>query len=463
MNGSIKRYCACKDDAGKVLGSKCPQLAADSKHGQWELRDRLPSSKGKRPFRRRSMPTKTAATAFRKDVYALLDLARGDRQSLAKLGDLVFASTNRGGQLPDVADVRRRLGLGVALDRSQTVEEWLTFWLANKKRSKRESTSDSYADHVRVYLIPILGDIALDRLTDAAISDMFDLIEERNIEIRAARDEGRRPVLDDKDIRARKKTVGATTQQRIFATLRNAMNAAFKARRIDVNPCDFVELAPEDRYDALTWSPEQVHTFLEASADDALYLLYRLVLLAGLRRGEVTGLRWADLDLDERELVVSRPLLAVRGKTVEGSPKSRAGERAVSFDSETAALLRKHRTKQKRDRLAWGEAYEDNDMVFARADGTAVRPDQVSRHFQELIARTDLPRIKLHEGRHTAATLLLEAKVDIKIVSAHMGHSTTNITQNLYQHVRRAVARDAVESVLNLLPSTGDRDTGQAQ
>lgn len=461
MRGSVKRYCACQDEAGRVVGAKCPQLVTDSKHGLWEYRDRLPSSTGVREFRRRGMPTKTAANAFRKAIYEILDLARGDRQSLEKLGDLVFASTHRGGQLPDVADVRRRLGLGVALDRSQTVAEWLDFWVANKRRSKRPSTSDSYEDHVRVYLVPILGDVALDRLGDAQISDMFDLIEERNIEIRAARAEGRKPVLDDKDIRRRKQAISATTQRRIFATLRNALNAAFRARRIDINPCEFVELAPEERYDALTWSPEQVHTFLESSADDRLHLLYRLVLLAGLRRGEVTGLRWSDVDVDERELVVTRPLLAVRGKTIEGAPKSRSGERAVSFDVETAAMLRKHRTQQKRERLAWGEAYQDNDLVFSREDGSAVRPDQVSRHFQELIARTDLPRIKLHEGRHTAATLLLEAKVDIKIVSAHMGHSTTTITQNLYQHVRRAVARDAVDQVLNLLPKKAADELAQ--
>jgi integrase len=456
MKGSIKRYCACKDADGKALGARCPKLALDSKHGLWELRDRLPSKTGIRPFRRRGMTTKTAASNFRKDVYALLDLSQGDRQAQEKIGDLIFSSSNRGGQLPALADVRRRLGLGLALDRSQTVAEWLTTWLAGKKRSKRDSTYDSYSDHVGLYLIPILGDIPLDRLSDAHISDMFDLIEERNMEIMAARKEGRRPVLDDKDIRARKKVVGTSTQARIFATLRNAMNAAWRARRIDVNPTDFVELAPERSRVARTWAPEQVFAFLESAQDDRLYLLYRLVLLGGLRRGEVTGLRWEDIDLDERELVVLRPLLSVRGKTVEGIPKSDAGERALSFDPDTQALLRKHRTQQKRDRLAWGTTYEDNDLVFAREDGTATRPDQVSRHFQELIARTDLPRITLHEGRHTAATLMLEAKVDIKIVSVRMGHSTPVITQKLYQHVRRAVDRAAADAVLALLPPKGD-------
>ena len=455
MKGSLTRYCACKGDDGRQLGSKCPQLASDSKHGMWELRDRILTTAGTRPFRRRGMPTKTKAGKFRDDVYEILALAKGDRQSAAKLGDLIFTTTNRGGSLPDLAEVRRRLGLGLALDRSQTTGEFLETWSAGKKRSKKRSTSVGYDEHCRIYLIPILGHVPLDRLNEHHISDMFDLIEERNAEIELARAEGRRPVLEG-DNRRRKAVIGASTQRRIFATLRNALNAAWRSRKIDVNPCSFVELAPEDSRPAMTWSPDQVRQFLKSSEEDRLYLLYRLVLLCGLRRGEVTGLRWSDIDLDERVIVVSRPLLQIAGKVEDGTPKSAAGERAVSIDVDMAARLKRHRTQQKRDRLAWGAAYEDNDLVFCREDGTSIRPDYVTRHFRELIARTDLPRIKLHEGRHTAATLMLEAKIDIKIVSVRMGHSSPSITQKLYQHVRRAMDRGAADEVLNLLGEDGN-------
>lgn len=456
MKGSIKRYCSCKGADGKQLAAKCPQLTSDSKHGQWELRDRLPTTGGIKPFRRRGMPTKKAAGEFRKAVYDILDLAHGDQRAREKLGDLVFASTNRGGQLPLLADVKRRLGLGLALDRSQTVGEWLDLFIANKKRAeRRDSTMDSYESHVRNYLKPFLGDIPLDRLAAEHVHDMFDAIAERNLEIELARQENRRPNLPD-DKRKRKTVCGGTTQIRIYATLRNALNAAWRQRRVDVNVAMFVEMPEEKKVPARVWSPEQVVEFLDFTTDDDLYLMWRLVLLHGLRRGEVTGLRWSDLDLDEMSVEVTRPLIKVGGRTVESTPKTQSGGRFVDFDPETAAGLRRHRTQQKRDRLAASSAWLENDLVFCRADGSPINPDLVSRRFKELISEAGLPEITLHMGRHTAATLALEAKVDVKVVSARLGHSKSSFTQDTYQHVRRVVQKGAVDAVINLLPPRKD-------
>lgn len=451
MNGSIKRYCACLDpETGKQLGARCPALQSDSKHGEWNFRSRLPSSQGYRELRRRGFPTKKAAGEFQSQVTELLALAKGDESTAVRIGDLVFERTKRGSQLPEVTDVRRRLGLGAALDRSQATGEWLTGWIAGK-RKLRDSTARGYQQHVDHYLVPILGQIPLDRLSPEHISDMFDLIDEWNDEIALAKLEGRKPVLPG-DQRERSKHVGIATQRRIFATLRNALNAAWKARRIDGNPCFFVEMPPEYRDPARVWSPEQVATFLDSSESDRLHLLYRLVLLRGLRRGEAAGMRWADVDLDHRELRVTRPLLSLGGKLVTSTPKTRAGERTVVLDEESATMLRRHRTAQKRERLQWGEAYVDNDLVFAQEDGGYVRPDYVSRRFKAIAVEAGLPVITLHMGRHTAASLALEAGIDIKVVSEQLGHSTTVITQNLYQHVRRAVHDGAAEAVVALLP-----------
>ena len=254
------------------------------------------------------------------------------------------------------------------------------------------------------------------------------------------------------DVRARSRHVGIATQRRIFATLRNALDSAWKARRIDGNPCFFVEMPPEYRDPARVWSPVQVTAFLDASAADRLHLLYRLVLLRGLRRGEAAGLRWADIELDHRELRVTRPCSSLGGSWSRVRRRRTPGERTVVLDEESASLLKRHRTMQKRERMAWGSAYTDNDLVFAQEDGTYVRPDHVSRRFQALAVAAGLPVITLHMGRHTAASLALEAGIDIKVVSEQLGHSTTAITQNLYQHVRRAVHDGAAEAVVRLLP-----------
>jgi integrase len=107
-----------------------------------------------------------------------------------------------------------------------------------------------------------------------------------------------------------------------------------------------------------------------------------------------------------------------------GKPKTKAGERGVSLDRVTLEALQAHRVRQNADRLAWGEAYEDNHLVFAREDGSPLRPDYVSRRFKQLAKEAGLPMIRLHDGRHSAASLGLAAGVDIKIVSDHLGHST---------------------------------------
>ncbi len=452
MKGSVRRFCTCKDSrTGKELGASCPLLAPNVKHGEWEYRDRLPTSTGYRPFRRRPFATKKLAEAFQKRVYELLDLAHADAKTAARIGDLIFEKTKRGGQLSLVDDVRRRLGLGRELDQGESLGELLERWYKGKK-ALRESTARLYRQHLDNYLIPHLGEASVERLGAEHIADLFDLIDEWNAEIELARAEKRRPVLDG-DVRKRSGLVGAATQRRIFATLRAALNAAVRQRRITYNPCAGVELAPEHREPARVWSPAQVATFLDASAADAIALLYRLVLLRGLRRGEAVGLRWTGVDLDAKEARVTRPILQLGGRLVDSQPKTRAGERTVSLDGETVKLLRAHRTKQRRERLTWGEAYEDHDLVFARENGTPVPPDYVSRHFGELAIAAGLPRIRLHEGRHTAATLALEAGLDVKIVSDQLGHSTTTITRDLYQHVRRAVHDEAAEKVLALLPA----------
>ena len=286
------------------------------------------------------------------------------------------------------------------MDRSETVGEWLDRWYAGK-RAARESTARGYRQHLDHYLIPQLGRAPLDRLNAEHIADLFDLIDEWNAEVVAAREKSRRPLLEG-DTRRRAKVVGPATQRRIFATLRNALNAAVKQRRIAYNPCAGVEMPEEHRTEARVWSPAQVGAFLAAAEDDRLELLYRLVLLRGLRRGEACGLRWADLDLDAKELRVTRPILQL------GAGWSTVGRR--------------------------------RRPASARCRWTLTAPP------------------KLHEGRHTAATLALEAGLDIKVVSDQLGHSTTRITQDLYQHVRRAVHGDAAEKVVALLPERKARE-----
>lgn len=463
MKGSTLRRCYCTDPGtGRELGADCPDLKARKRrHGTYGYAVRLETTAGRRLVKRWGFPRDADAEEALGQVQQLVKLAGGEAGTARRIGDLIVERTRRGGQLPTVEDVRRKLGAGADLAAPDaTVAEYLNEWLAGKRKLK-ESVRRSYRQHLDHYLTPILGGIPRDRLSVEHISGMFDTIEEWNAEIVAAREDGREPHLPD-DKRTRRKVVGIATQHRILATLKNAYNAAVKRPgMINWNPCLAVELPPETRDEARVWAPDQVAEFLAAASDDRLGVLYRIILLRGLRRGEGCGLRWTDLDLDTGHATIAQTVLQLGGRITFDTPKTRAGKRVVSLDAETTRLLKAHRTAQRRERLAAGELYQDDfDLVFCRENGRPLAPDRVSLHFKELTIAAGLPAIKLHEARHTAATLGLEAGLDIKVVSDQLGHSTTRITQDLYTHVRRAVHDAAAEQVVALLPERARRETG---
>jgi integrase len=448
---STPKRCSCKDpDTGKELGRTCPKLTSRH-HGTVGYDTRIPSSAGRRELRRFGFATKTEADVAARKVWALIRLGADDTGTQERIGDLIFRATAHGGELPEVEDVQRRLGLRRELDRSETFGDAWTAWLAGKRKAK-PSYAKSLDEIGRNWLLPVLENVALDRVGGETCGMVFSRIEDFNEVIEAARKAGVKPVLPG-DVRKRARYAGVATQHRVYSALRKFLNDQWKkAHKIPFNPVYMVELEAETRVAPLTWSPEQVGAFLEQTADDRLAFLWRLALLRGFRRGELCGMGDDDMDLDDACIQVCVALLQLGGTLVWGTPKSRAGERTVDLDKGSVTEGKAHRVRRKRDRLAAGEAWEDSGRLFTREDGSPLPPDWVSRRFKELAREAGLPVIKLHAARHTAASLALEAGVDIKIVSDQLGHSTTRITQDLYQHVRRQVHQDAAEKVVALLP-----------
>ncbi|GLX01730.1 site-specific integrase [Microtetraspora sp. NBRC 16547] len=216
---------------------------------------------------------------------------------------------------------------------------------------------------------------------------------------------------------------------------------------IEFNPVLGVELPPYAKPPARVWSPEQVLHFLNATADDPLGLLYRIALLRGLRRGEACGLRWSDIDLKAGHLQIAQTVLQLGNQIVFDTPKSAAGRRTVSVDPETTRMLAARKAEQRRARLAVGPAYQDHDLVWCKSDGSPLSSERVTEGFKRLTRAAGLPVIKLHEARHTAATLALESGLNVKIVSTQLGHAKTSITFDTYSHVRQAVHDAAAEQV----------------
>lgn len=200
------------------------------------------------------------------------------------------------------------------------------------------------------------------------------------------------------------------------------------------------------------WLPHQVGQFLDATSADRLAPLYHLTFAAGLRRGEVCGLRWVDVDLEGGSLRVAQQLVSVGGRVMVGEPKTARGARVVALDADTVAVLRDHRRAQLAERMASGPAYVDSGLVFTREDGSPLDPSYVTRHFARLVARAGLPPIRLHDLRHTSASVGLAAGESMKEISDRLGHSSITITADTYTHVSPAVAQESARRRAALVP-----------
>jgi len=317
---------------------------------------------------------------------------------------------------------------GVADVHDLKVGTFLRQWL-DGKRSLRDTTRRGYEIHLRLYLEPTIGAMRLADLRPHHVDWLYG------------------ELLADPD-----NQVTPNTIRHLHATLRSALNTAVKRRLIPWNPAQHVELPVNSRPATRVWTPEQLGCFLDSIADHRLYAFFHLVAFAGLRRGEALGLAWEDVDFDRRLIRIRQQLVDAGRGAYLGPPKTRSGVRGVSLDALTADVLKSHRRQQDREREQWGSVWIDNGLVFTREDGTPFRPEYLTHLFNRLVGLAGLPRIRLHDLRHTSASLALAAGIPIKVVSERLGHSSTAITSDLYTHVIPVVAQEAADSLAALIP-----------
>ncbi len=310
-------------------------------------------------------------------------------------------------------DHARTLLLGTYL------EEWLA-----AKRSLRPSTRQAYRSHLDLYLLPRLGHVKLQELRPHHIDRFFTEVAGGT-----------------------RKPLSSTSLHRLHATLRSALASAVKRRLISHNPASHVELPSKEHASEPVWTVEDVHRFLTYAANDRLAALYRVAVVAGLRRGELVGLRWIDVDLGGGAIRVAQQVVQLGTQLHVGPPKTRSGERLIAVDPATTALLAAHREQQHGERIAWGAGWHETGHVFTYPDGRVLQPGYVTQKFRRDAERAGLPSIRFHGLRHTSASLALAAGVPMKVVSDRLGHSTTTITADLYSHVLPAVARDAADAI----------------
>lgn len=334
-----------------------------------------------------------------------------------------------------LAEILGRLEAGAYVEPSKlTLGDYLTGeWLPAIRRSLRPGTFTSYDGNMRRHVIRKLGHVRLRDLSAPMLTRFYG------------------ELLDGDDDHG---ALSPRTVRYIHAVLRHALADAVKWDRLVRNVADSAEppsakaaKAPQMQ----TWTADQLRRFLAHAGDHRLAAAWRLAATTGMRRGEVLGLRWRDLDLDTARASIQQTMIAgVKGPELS-TPKTASGERNVALDAVTVTELRAHRKRQAAERLALGAAYQDADLVFCREDGVPLYPQSFSRTFERLTVAAKLPVIRFHDLRHTHATLALAAGVHAKVVSERLGHANIGVTLDTYSHAIPAMQEDAAAKVAALL------------
>jgi integrase len=315
-----------------------------------------------------------------------------------------------------------------------TLGEWLNRWMVSyKKNTLKSSTYESYEMFIKNHINPIIGNIPLTKLQAIVLQKFY------NDKLTSGRND-------------KKGGLSTRTVRYLHSIIRQALGQAIKEGFLQNNPADATSPPVVKNKQMRPLTEEDLLVFLEATKDDRLFAAYLLSVTTGLRRGELLGLCWDCVDFDQELIVVQRQLLRLKsGLILDESTKSKSGKRSVTLTDDAIGELRNHRKRQIEERLLLGEVYQDNNLVFCREDGSFLGPVEFSKCFQRHLVKAGLPKVRLHDLRHTHATLLLKRGVPAKMVQERLGHSSITMTLDLYSHVMPEMARLAGESLNGLL------------
>jgi len=304
---------------------------------------------------------------------------------------------------------------------------FLDNWLAQHKFSLREKTAHQYNGLISKHIKPFLGGLALQNLSLLGVENYYSLLQERGVGIR--------------------------TIQIIHNILHSSLEKAVRYGMIGSNPTQGATL-PVYRFDEMqVLSKEQVRRFLASANHSSSYALFHLALVTGMRMGELLGLKWSDIDWDSGTITIQRQKQYVPGvgwSLVE--PKTRFGRRTIKVGESTQRNLQTHKGSVDKQKGNTGKHWTEMDLVFPNSVGKPRDASNIRLEFNQVLDQAGIPRIRFHDLRHTAASILLNHKIPVIVVSRILGHSRPSVTLDLYGHVlcdMQDEAANVMESALN--------------
>ncbi|MCL6560780.1 MAG: site-specific integrase [Firmicutes bacterium] len=317
-----------------------------------------------------------------------------------------------------------------------TLGEWLDRWLNDYKKMKiRLTTFESYEMNIRDHIKPAIGNIPLRQLQTSDLQRFYASL------LKDGRHDG-------------KGALSVRTVRYIHTILKAALEQAVMEQLLYRNVAKAVELPEEKKKEVVPFTREEIIKFVNHIKDDRLFAAYYLDIKTGLRRGELLGLTWQDIDFENGRLQVRRELVQVKkeGERIKRplefqEPKTEKSKRTVPLTKDVIKVLKAHKARQAQEKLFHGQHYQNNDLVFCTEDGKPIWPRNFHRRYTKLLKKAGLPHKKFHALRHTFASLLLEEGEDLKNVQELLGHASIVVTGDIYTHVLERVKKKAVDKL----------------
>ena len=309
-----------------------------------------------------------------------------------------------------------------------TVGQWMDVWYENYAKIKvRPSSHQTYKGYIENHIKPNIGDIPLEKLTTLDLQRLYKTLLAR----------GR---VDRLESKWQPRGLSPKTVRNIHQILSSALKLAQEQRIILTNPAEGCALPKVEHREMKTLPVEQLQSFLREAKDSGVFELYYLELATGLRRGELLGLKWEDIDLEHGDLRVRRQIARINGKVVEAPLKTKNAYRTLPLAEDTISILKEQKKK-----------VGSSPWVFPSATGGPISPDSVLHMLHRVLKRAGLPQVRFHDLRHTFATLALQNGVDIKTVSGMLGHFSAGFTLDTYAHVTTSAQKAAANTMGKLL------------
>ena len=304
-----------------------------------------------------------------------------------------------------------------------TFAQWLDYWYKDIILPQiEETTAYGYRGMIENYLKPQLGEIRLQKLTARDIQQYYTWL-------------------------MGEKTLSPNTVIKHHNLLTNTLNAAERQEYITKNPMRAVSPPKKRQREAKFYTPEQLGILLDKAVGTRLELPVFICAYLGLRRGELCGLRWSDVDLGHQTITIENTRTQAGKKEIEKGTKTASSTRTLSLPETLCDMLKAAKEHQQACRAEYKNAYDDNDYVVVMEDGRPFRPNYLSELFSKFLADNDLPKIVLHELRHTFASLSNQAGIPAYNIGKALGHSTPATTQKIYTHLLDQTHTQAVEGV----------------